>query len=81
MTTEAPLDLVAGCVALWRELLDRDDVDADSNFFAEGGRSVLAARLVSKARALTGTRVGLKVLIAAPTPRQFAAELAAAAAD
>ncbi|GAA3440222.1 phosphopantetheine-binding protein [Kutzneria kofuensis] len=81
MTAEASPDLVADCVALWRELLGRDDVDADSNFFTEGGRSLLGARLVSRARTLTGVRVGLRVLIEAPTPRRFAAELAAAAVD
>jgi hypothetical protein len=45
----APADeLVAGLVELWRQLLDRDDVTEESNFFTHGGHSLLGARLVQQ---------------------------------
>ncbi len=70
--------LVRSLVALWRELLGRDDVTAATNFFTHGGHSLLGARLVQEAEQLTGTSVKLADLFTAPTPQSLADHLRAA---
>lgn len=64
--------LVERCVQLWRDLLRRTDLHADSHFFTEGGKSMLAAQLVTKFNRLYGFKVKLRTIFAAPTPRLFA---------
>jgi amino acid adenylation domain-containing protein len=70
--------LVGTLVALWRELLDRVDVDADANFFSHGGHSVLAARIVQRLAETTGVRIKLSGVFEHPTPRLLAQHLATA---
>lgn len=58
-------------VAIWREVLGRDDVGVTDNFFALGGDSILSLQIIARAR-----RVGLKI-----TPKQlFEAQTIAALA-
>jgi hypothetical protein len=45
--------------ALWAELLGRDDVAADDDFFAVGGYSMLASRLVARTRTELGVEITL----------------------
>lgn len=72
---QPPPELAQQCVLLWRKLLGRDDLDADTHFFAVGGRSVLTARLVHEASRLTGAPVTMRTVLTAPTAQQFAARL------
>lgn len=68
-------ELVESLIALWRQMLKRQDLDADANFFTLGGQSLIAARLVYRASRLIGVRIPLNTLFTAPTPRLFAREL------
>ncbi|HEY4254494.1 MAG TPA: condensation domain-containing protein [Roseomonas sp.] len=60
-------------LAIWREVLKRDSVAADANFFALGGDSLRAAQLLARAEAAFGKRIGLAQLFRAPTPKGMAA--------
>ena len=75
---DTPAEHVEQCILLWREMLKRDDLDAESHFFNEGGKSLLAARLLVRANKLFGQRILLSTLFEAPTPRLFAERLQAA---
>ncbi|MGC4807624.1 serine hydrolase [Micromonospora sp. DT233] len=74
-----PIDLddplLADMLALWRDLLDRPDLAADADFFASGGRSLLAIQLLQRVRRTLGIPIPLDTLISAPTPRRFAERL------
>ncbi|HEX6755516.1 MAG TPA: amino acid adenylation domain-containing protein [Mycobacteriales bacterium] len=62
--------------AVWREVLGRDTVGAQDDFFALGGHSLLATQVVAKLRPLTadrGRRVGVMDLFQHPTVRGLAA--------
>lgn len=72
---EVDEELVSQLVALWERLLKRSDLTPDSHFFTEGGRSLLAARLVQEAGRIAGVKVKLNRLFAAPTPRGLAAHI------
>jgi amino acid adenylation domain-containing protein len=68
-------DLVRIILALYRQLLDRDDVTAETNFFTHGGHSLLGAQLVQKLEETTQISVRLADLFAAPTPEELAAHI------
>jgi amino acid adenylation domain-containing protein len=51
-------------------------VGRDTNFFAAGGQSLGAARVVARLRRSTGADIGLAELAAAPTPAELAEVLA-----
>ena len=69
----SPLEeMVAG---VWRELLGRDRVDADGDFFALGGHSLLATRAVARLAAASGVDLPLRALFEDPTPARLAARI------
>jgi acyl-coenzyme A synthetase/AMP-(fatty) acid ligase/acyl carrier protein len=72
----APVDgLTARLVDLWRELLNRDDVAPETNFFTHGGHSLLGARLVQQIEQDLGVSVKLSDFFGAPTPEALAAHI------
>ncbi|ONI83210.1 hypothetical protein ALI144C_17090 [Actinosynnema sp. ALI-1.44] len=71
-------ELVNVLVGLWRETLGRNDVGAESNFFASGGNSLLGAKLVQRIETETGVRPKLTELFEQPSPAALAPRLRAA---
>ncbi|HEX5495831.1 MAG TPA: amino acid adenylation domain-containing protein [Mycobacteriales bacterium] len=66
---------VALLIGLWRQLLERDDVDAHTDFFDHGGHSLLGALLVQLIEETTGVGVALADLFSEPTPARLAGRL------
>jgi amino acid adenylation domain-containing protein/non-ribosomal peptide synthase protein (TIGR01720 family) len=72
----------ARLVALWREVLELPTdvpLGRDSDFFALGGRSLVANRLALRVAREFGKPVSLRDIYAAPTPAGLLARLAAGA--
>ncbi|WP_394425976.1 non-ribosomal peptide synthetase [Streptomyces sp. SGAir0957] len=61
--------------ALYAELLDRENIGIDDDFFALGGHSLLATRLSAGIRTRFGVDVPLKTIIKFPTVAELAALL------
>ncbi|MEE3922531.1 AMP-binding protein [Micromonospora sp. BRA006-A] len=66
--------------AVWADLLGRPAVGPDDSFFALGGNSLLATRLVTAVRAAGFPGARLSTLFAAPTLRAFVDRLGEASA-
>ncbi|MER0240477.1 amino acid adenylation domain-containing protein [Streptomyces sp. HSW2009] len=58
--TSAPAD--SPLAALWCELLQRESVSPDDDFFALGGHSLLATHLAREAQAKLGVRLPLRII-------------------
>jgi amino acid adenylation domain-containing protein len=69
----SPLEeLVAG---VWSEILGCGQVGLEDHFFALGGYSLLAIRMLARLRAATGVDLPLRALFAHPTVAALAAEI------
>jgi sugar O-acyltransferase (sialic acid O-acetyltransferase NeuD family) len=69
------VDVYQAIAHAWQEVLSRDQVRGDENFFDVGGTSLLAARVAEKARVATGRAVGLLEMFRFPTVRRLAEHL------
>jgi nonribosomal peptide synthetase protein BlmIV len=72
-----PLDspLIADLTRLWQEVLPAESVGPQDSFFALGGTSLTAIRLLTRLEEAFGIRVPLPALFAAPTVTALAAEI------
>lgn len=68
--TRTPLDDLA--LSLWAEVLGRDAITLDTNFFEAGGHSLMATQVVSRIRRSLGYQLPIQSLFEAPTPASFA---------
>jgi amino acid adenylation domain-containing protein len=63
---------------LFAELLGREPIGIDDNFFALGGHSMLVTKLVNRIRSDLGAEVTVKTVFQAPTVADLGAQLATA---
>jgi acyl transferase domain-containing protein len=72
----APDDDLQTVVAdVWRELLGAERIGPDENFFALGGQSLLATRIISRLHELTGIELPVQAIFDTPTIAGLAAAL------
>ncbi|MFN8178108.1 MAG: non-ribosomal peptide synthase/polyketide synthase [bacterium] len=64
--------------AIWRDVLEADGFSADDDFFALGGHSLHATRVVARIRRTLGAGLPLRALFDAPTVRGLARRIEAA---
>jgi amino acid adenylation domain-containing protein len=77
----APRDAVEEILCgLFADALDVERVGPDDSFFALGGHSMIAMRLVARIRSVLGAHLALAQLFADPTPAGVARSVARAAA-
>ncbi|MEU3459722.1 condensation domain-containing protein [Streptomyces sp. NPDC006733] len=71
-------ELTRALIALWKQFLQREDLDADSGFFTSGGHSLLAVQLLQRVKRTTGIQVKIRLadLFAHPTPEKLSAYIA-----
>jgi len=67
---------IAGIVDIFRRVLETADVTADSDFFAVGGDSLLATRVLSAVARTYGTELSFEDFVAAPTPGALSKKIA-----
>ncbi len=63
---------------LYAELLGREPIGIDDNFFALGGHSMLVTKLVNRIRSDLGAEVSVRTVFQAPTVAELSAQLAGA---
>ncbi|MYT74071.1 MULTISPECIES: MupA/Atu3671 family FMN-dependent luciferase-like monooxygenase [unclassified Streptomyces] len=61
--------------AVWRAVLDVEDVADDADFFDLGGDSIAAIRLVNRVREVLGAEIALADFFAEPTPEAMARQI------
>ncbi|WP_406209996.1 phosphopantetheine-binding protein [Kitasatospora sp. NBC_01560] len=76
-TDTTPAD-TEGVVAIFRRVLERPDVAADSDFFLLGGDSLIATRVLSAVARTYGTELSFEEFLLAPTAAGLAELIATA---
>ncbi|MBC7945338.1 MAG: amino acid adenylation domain-containing protein [Burkholderiales bacterium] len=71
----------ATVAAIWSELLKRDRVGVDDNFFDLGGHSLLAMRIIARLRSECAIELPLSILFEAPTVAAMAAAISVVSAQ
>jgi thioesterase domain-containing protein len=71
----------ARLAALWCQVIGLKQVSVNSDFFDEGGHSVLAARILYQVEKVFGKELSLGAFLRAPTIEQFAVRLRDAEVD
>ncbi|MFD8753887.1 acyl carrier protein [Kitasatospora sp. NPDC059577] len=66
-------------VAVFRRVLEREDVTADSDFFDLGGDSLVATRVLSAVARTHGVELTFDDFLLAPTPARLAHRIATVA--
>jgi amino acid adenylation domain-containing protein len=64
-----------GIAAIWRDVLERPSFGREESFFTIGGHSLLAARVVSRIRAVFNIDLPLRALFEAPTIAAIASHI------
>ncbi|MEU6237831.1 amino acid adenylation domain-containing protein [Kitasatospora sp. NPDC047058] len=72
-------DLTAELTGLWRSILKDEALDADTDFFASGGNSMLAALAMQEFQNISGVSISLAEVFERRTPRELAAAVRDAA--
>jgi len=67
---------VAGVVDIFRRVLEMPDISADSDFFALGGDSLLATRVLSAVARHHGVELSFDDFLQAPTPAALSKRIA-----
>ncbi len=62
-----PADMEAAIAAIWRELLGVEALAMDDNFFALGGQSLLATRVLARIHESTGVELPMQAMFDHPT--------------
>ncbi|NUW39370.1 phosphopantetheine-binding protein [Nonomuraea rhodomycinica] len=65
--------------AVFREVLEISEINADSDFFVMGGDSLLATRVLSAVARASGVELEFDDLLDAPTPGALSKKIAGAA--
>ena len=66
---------VEGVQDIFGKVLDVSDIDADSDFFALGGDSLLATRVLSAVARTYGVELSFDDFLVAPTPGALASRI------
>tara|TARA_R110000868_G_scaffold405943_1_gene685862 strand:+ start:184 stop:7215 length:7032 start_codon:yes stop_codon:yes gene_type:complete len=66
---------------IWRTVLKSESVDAETDFFAAGGTSLAAIRLIARLKRAFGVGLAFADLASAPTPSALALKVFGAVAD
>ncbi|HSR23163.1 MAG TPA: amino acid adenylation domain-containing protein, partial [Candidatus Eisenbacteria bacterium] len=72
---ETPIPTADRLAAIWKEVLEVDELSPDDNFFTVGGHSLNANRAISRAQAVFGREIPLRLLFQNPTLAAFAAAI------
>ncbi len=56
---------------IWEKVFQLDHLDDDADFFALGGDSLKATRILSRVGQATGKTISMRMLFDAPTLKQF----------
>ena len=74
----APVHVREGLREIWKELLGKDQVELDDNFFDLGGHSLLTVRVQSRLRERFGVDLRITDLFRYPTVRSLAVHIGGA---
>jgi len=78
---EPETDLERALACVWHEILEREGISAEDNFFEIGGNSILATRVISKIFHSFGDKLPVRYLFEFPTIQGFAEKMLAESQD